>query len=330
MRMRFSPFAACPARRMVGARAREGSADMLTLSENFRALFYAPFYAAFAIGAYQAEGVAVTLRPSPDPASTAADLLAGRVDAMWGGPLRVLLTHAADPAADTVCFCDVVARDPFFIVGREPRADFRLADLVGLRFASVAEVPTPWLCLQDDLRRAGIDPGALNRDQRPEHGGECRCAACRHAGCGAVVPALRRRIGDGGRRPYLVRGGDARPDRLHHAGRPPLRAGRAARRIRRHGARHASGRCVGWRRRPARTWRSRLAGFFPDVPPPIFAAAIERYRALGLYAPDPVLRREGFDRLQAAMLSGGVLQNTIAFETCVDNTLAKRAIAPVA
>ena len=91
---------------------------MLTLSENFRALFYAPFYAAFAIGAYAAEGVEVTLRPSPDPASTSADLLAGRVDAMWGGPLRVILTHAADPAADTVCFCDVVVRDPFFIVGR--------------------------------------------------------------------------------------------------------------------------------------------------------------------------------------------------------------------
>src|SRR5208337_1357770 len=166
MRM-CSPFCRGPARRMVGARAREGSADMLTLSENFRALFYAPFYAAFAIGAYQAEGVAVTLRPSPDPASTAADLLAGKVDAMWGGPLRVLLTHAADPASDTVCFCDVVARDPFFIVGREPRAAFLLADLAGVRFASVAEVPTPWLCLQHDLRQAGVDPAALSRVSGP-------------------------------------------------------------------------------------------------------------------------------------------------------------------
>lgn len=32
---------------------------MITLSENFRALFYAPFYAAHAIGAYAAEGVEV-------------------------------------------------------------------------------------------------------------------------------------------------------------------------------------------------------------------------------------------------------------------------------
>ena len=139
----------------------------IRLSENFRALFYAPFYAAHAIGAYQSEGVDVTLLSSPDPERTAAALRAGDVDVMWGGPLRVMLTHAQDPAADSVCFCDVIARDPFFVVGREPRPDFQVADLVGLRFASVAEVPTPWLCLQDDLRRAGVDPVRLNRISGP-------------------------------------------------------------------------------------------------------------------------------------------------------------------
>ena len=100
------------------------------LSENFRALFYAPFYAAHAIGAYQAEGVDVELLSSPDPARTAAALRNGEIDAMWGGPLRVMLTHASDPAADSVCFCDVIARDPFFIVGREARPEFRVADLL--------------------------------------------------------------------------------------------------------------------------------------------------------------------------------------------------------
>ena len=70
----------------------------IRLSENFRALFYAPFYAAHAIGAYDAEGVAVELVRSPDPASTAAALRRGEIDAMWGGPLRVLMTHAMDPA----------------------------------------------------------------------------------------------------------------------------------------------------------------------------------------------------------------------------------------
>ena len=139
----------------------------IRLSENFRALFYAPFYAAHAIGAYQAEGVDVELLTSADPTRTAAALRGGEVDVMWGGPLRVMLTHAQDSTADSVCFCDVIARDPFFVIGREPRPDFSVADLAHVRFASVAEVPTPWICLQDDLRRAGVDPASLNRISGP-------------------------------------------------------------------------------------------------------------------------------------------------------------------
>ena len=66
-----------------------------------------------------------------------------------------------------------------------------------------------------------------------------------------------------------------------------------------------------------------LATFFPDVPAPIYAAAIDRYRALNLYAIDPMTRREGVDRLQAAMLSGGVLDRIIPFEQVVDSSLAQ-------
>ena len=53
---------------------------------------------------------------------------------------------------------------------------------------------------------------------------------------------------------------------------------------------------------------------------------MDRYRALALYAPDPVLRREGFDRLQTAMRSGGALDHAIPFEDCVDNSLAEAVL----
>jgi len=69
-----------------------------------------------------------------------------------------------------------------------------------------------------------------------------------------------------------------------------------------------------------------LASFFPDVPADIFAAAIDRYRALGLYGPDPITRREGVERLQAAMRSGGALDHDIPFESIVDNSLAEESV----
>jgi NitT/TauT family transport system substrate-binding protein len=60
---------------------------------------------------------------------------------------------------------------------------------------------------------------------------------------------------------------------------------------------------------------------------PIYGAAIDRYRALSLYGADPITRPEGVERLQAAMRSGGALDRIIPFEHVVDNTLAEEAVA---
>ena len=88
------------------------------LSENFRAVFYAPFYATHALGFYTSEGVEVELLNSPAPAAAAAGLLDGSIDLSWGGPMRVMKARDDDPASPLVCFCEVAARDPFFLVGK--------------------------------------------------------------------------------------------------------------------------------------------------------------------------------------------------------------------
>src|SRR5271163_1967457 len=110
----------------------------IRLYENFRALLYTPFFAAHALGAYDAEGVAVELQDSPEPGLGGHQVLAGQAELTWGGPMRVL--HLREPPAehDLACFCEVVGRDPFALVGRVARPDFQLADLARLRFASVS------------------------------------------------------------------------------------------------------------------------------------------------------------------------------------------------
>jgi NitT/TauT family transport system substrate-binding protein len=298
----------------------------IRLCENFRALFYAPFYAAHAIGAYQAEGVEVELLPSSDPARTATALRNGEIDVMWGGPLRVLLTHARDPAADSVCFCDVVARDPFFVIGGEPRPAFQLGELAQVRFASVAEVPTPWLCLQDDLRRAGVDPATLNRISGPSM---AENAAALRAGFLDSVqlfqPYAEELIESGvGHVWYAAadRGLTAYTTLVTRRSLLRLRHDELLRITR------AMARTLRWIAAvPGADVARALSEFFPSVAPDIFAAAIDRYRALRLFAPDPLLRQEGFDRLQTAMRSGGVLDHAIPFDRCVDTSLAKQVLA---
>jgi NitT/TauT family transport system substrate-binding protein len=298
---------------------------MITLSENFRALFYTPFYAAHATGAYSQHGVDVDFRLSSDPNRTAAALQAGEIEVMWGGPLRVLRTHDTDPSSDVVCFCDVVARDPFFVIGREPRPSFRPADLTGVRLGSVSEVPTPWLCLQDDIRRDGADPDGVDR---VTDGSMAANTAALRAGTLDAVQVFQPYAED-----LLASGSGhlwfAAADRglTAYTTLVTRRSVIVQKRTELLGMVRAMYRTLRWiRATPGVEIQSVLASYFPDVPPSIYAAAIDRYRALELYGPDPVTRREGFDRLAAAMRSGGALQREVPFEDCVDNSLAEQVV----
>jgi len=297
----------------------------IVLSENFRALFYAPFYAAHASGAFGRAGVEVELRPSSDPLEAARALRAGEVDVMWGGPLRVLIARDKDPASDLVCFCDVVARDPFFVVGATPRPDFRFADLLSIRLATVSEVPTPWVCLQDDLRRAGVDPSKVDRiDDRSMADNE---AALREGKVDAVQvfqPYAERLVSTGAGYIWNAaadRGLTAYTTLVTRRGVLEGRADELARMIRGMDA------TLKWFAvTPSLEIVDVVQSFFPDVPRDLFAACIDRYRALQLWGRDPVIRREGYDRLHAAMRSSGILSRDIAFDDVVDTRLATQAI----
>ena len=102
----------------------------ITLQESLRGVFYAPFYVALARDAYAAEGVEVRFVSSPHPGDAARNVMDGVVDVCWGGPMRVMQAYQQIPGCDLVSFAEVVTRDPFLLVGREPRPGFVLRDLL--------------------------------------------------------------------------------------------------------------------------------------------------------------------------------------------------------
>ena len=297
----------------------------IRLYENFRALLYVPFFAAHALGAYEAEGVAVELKESPEPGLGARRVLAGEAELTWGGPMRVLHLREQRPDCDLLCFCEVVGRDPFALVGRAPRPGFQLADLANLRFASVSEVPTPWLCLQDDIRRAGVDPTRLARIAD-------RSMADNVAALGAGTLDAAQLF-----EPYVTQAVEAGCHVWLPAAQRGLTAYTAFYTTRAMIERHrddfrrmtrAIYRTQKWlHTNPVGAIADRVAAYYPSVAPAELAAAIARYQALGIWNRDPVLHQEGFDRLKGALLSGGLIQRGTEFARGVDNSFAERAIA---
>jgi NitT/TauT family transport system substrate-binding protein len=297
----------------------------IRLYENFRALLYTPFFAAHALGAYAAEGVEVELKDSPEPGLGARKVMAGDGELTWGGPMRVLHLHETQPGCDLVGFCEVVGRDPFSLVGRAPNPGFTLTDLATLRVGTVSEVPTPWLCLQDDVRRAGLDPAQLNRVADRSMADN---VAALSAGTIDVAQLFE---------PYVSQAVAAG----HHVWLPAAQRGLTAytcfyttgTMMARHRDEftrmtRAIYRMQKWlhAQSPA-TIATTVARFFPTVAPAALTSAIERYKALGIWNRDPVLHQEGFDRLKGALLSGGLIKHGAAFARCVDNRPAELAIA---
>jgi NitT/TauT family transport system substrate-binding protein len=297
----------------------------LKLYENYRFVLYAPFYAAHATGAYEAEGLEVELLPSPGPGKAEAALLAGEVDVMWMGPIRIMKAHEQDAASPLTAFAEVVCRDPFSLVGATPNPGFQLADLLGKRFASTSEVPTPWLCLEGDLRDAGIDPARLDRligrtMQENVAGltaGEIDAAQlfepfvelAVRGGAHVWLPASAR-----GRTSYTVFA--TTRERLAADPEPFRRMARAIYRTQK------------WvEAQTPRALADTIADYFPTLDRAVLTGSLTRYKAQGVWGTDPILPEEGFDRLRRALLASGFLARTVPFGDCVDNRLAEEAIA---
>jgi len=297
----------------------------VSLQESLRGLLYAPYYAALALGAYRQEGVDVGFVSASLPADAAAGLFSGTVDVAWGGPMRVMQMYETRPDCDLVCFGEVVTRDPFLLIGREPNPDFTLADLYGKRVATVSEVPTPWLCLQEDLRRAGLDPDALPRIT--DRSMADAAAALRRGELDVLQ--LFEPFGE-----ELIAAGDGHIWYAAAARGPTAytsfytrRRTLAARRDEMKRLVRGLYRTQKWLHgQPPEALANAVQGFFPSAAPTVLRDAVARYQALGIWGRNPILPRAGYDRLKAGLISGGFVRQGASFEAAVDNSLADEVV----
>lgn len=298
---------------------------MITLIENFRALFYAPFYAAEALGAYAAEGLEVRMTLSAAAEKTLVSLNAGAGDVSWGGPLRVMTALDQDRNGGYVAFCEAVARDPFYLLGRVPNPGYVPMDLIGQRVAIVTEVPTPWICMQYDLRGAGIDPAAITRSPGRTMAQNAAALAAGEVDVIQVFEPYAQNLIDSGQG-HIWYAAAARgltsytsfnTTRAFIDSNPQAVLGmtRAMHRTQKWIAAH-----------DAADLAELIGGYFPSLPRATLEACFTRYQAAGLWNTTPAVHREGIERLRDAMLAAGFIRTRLAYDECVDNRFAERSV----
>lgn len=292
----------------------------LTLAENFRAIFYTPFYLLKTLGLAEQAGLELRWLPPGSPGGAIDAIKNGSVDLTWGGPMRVMKDHDTTPSngQSLLCFGEVVARDPFFLIGKKTLASFELAQLRQLRLALVSEVPTPWLCLQADLRDLGLN-----------------------------VPEIESSLERGLSMPEQIqalKAGTLDVVQLFEPLASELLSDPAYQLLY---AAHTRGPTVyttlicsrdGWDKhhvaftalyevlRTLQTWMhaqtpaviaTHVQSFFPDLSAQHLEHAIARYLQNGVWAQAPEMSQAGFDRLSYSLHSGGFIGTQIDFASCV-------------
>ncbi len=296
----------------------------ITLNEPFRAVFYAPFYVAEARGLFTAEGVEVRRLTAGDPTKAAENLLSGAADIAWSGPMRPMMLRDRDPSCPLRSFCAVVMKDPFLLIGRGPNPGFTLAELPRLRFGSVSEVPTPWWCLQDDLRQAGVDPHALDRvADRAMADNIAAVLAGELDVAQAFEPHAALAEARGGAVWYRAadRGPSAYTAFYATEARIADRGAEFEAMIR------AMAAALRWIAQAApEEIAATIAPLFPDVQVPALTTSLARYQGVGLWSPTPHFPRAAFEQLRRAMTTAGILTGAPSFEECVDEAIVTRAL----
>ena len=297
----------------------------LRLFENYRFVLYAPFYAAHALGAYADEGLEVELLASPGPGRAEAALAAGEVDVAWMGPIRLMKHHDDNPDSPLVAIAEVVCRDPFSLVGAEPYPGFRLIELGHMRFVSVSEVPTPWLCLEQDVRDIGVDPNWIPRITDRTMAESVAALLDGNIDVAQLFePFVEEAVAGGGEIWYRAssRGRTSYTafvttrGRLDRDPEPFRRMVRAIYKTQRWVAAE-----------PPRALAAAIADYFPALDRSVLTRALTRYKEQGVWGINPVLPEEGFDRLRRALLGNGFLKRAVPLAECVDNRLAEEAVA---
>jgi NitT/TauT family transport system substrate-binding protein len=196
-----------------------------------------------------------------------------------------------------------------------------LTQVAQLRFAAVSEVPTPWVCHQHDLREIGISPEAIKRVSD-------RTMAENYAslrkGELEVMQAFE---------PFVSMA------EMDHAGKllyaassrgPTVYTAFIATRVaiaRQREVFVAMTRALAKMEQwlyvnSAEELGNAIAPFFAHVPKDILVPSLQRCRDAGLWARNPEMSKQGFNRLGLSFVSGGLLQRSPVYDDCVEQNLS--------
>ncbi len=310
-----------------GCAKKDTALQTVRVCEVTHSIFYAPQYAAIALGFFEEEGIEIELSNGQGADAVMSAVLSGNIDIGFAGPEAAVYVYNEGKSDYTQVFAQITQRDGSFLVAREANPDFKWTDLQGAHVLPGRKGGVPYMTLEYVLRQNGLDPTTdVNLDTSVQYalmtaaftagtGDYFTCfeptaSMLEAEGKGYIVAA----VGDGAgdipytayfaKKSYLEENSDliAAFTRAVYKGQQWVQSHTAA--------------------EIAQT----VAEFFPDTSLELLTASAQSYIDIGAWCDTPVMSEDSFNRLQQVMREAGELTQTAPFDKVVNNSFAQEVL----
>ncbi len=312
---------------LTGCGRSEASLEKVTVCEVTHSIFYAPQYAAMALGFFEEEGLDVELSNGGGADKVMSAVLSGSIDIGFAGPEASIYVYNEGKEDFTQVFAQMTKRDGSFLVARQPDDAFTWDQVKGAHILPGRKGGVPYMAFEYAIRKNGMDPATdMNLDTSVQFdnmtgaflGGtgdyvtmfEPTASAVQAEGKGYIVAAVGDEAGEipytayFAKKSYLAENADL-VQRFTNA------VYKGQQWVQEHTAREVA---------------EAVQDSFADTDLELLESAVQRYKDIGAYSTDPVMTRESFDLLQTVMTEAGELTQTAPWEEVVNNTFAEKAM----
>lgn len=312
-----------------GCTGGKSSGDVkVRVGEVTRSVFYAPEYVAVAKGFFKEEGLDVEIQTTAGGDKTMAALLAGSIDIALVGAETSIYVYQQGAEDPVINFAQVTQTDGTFLFARDQQGDFDWSQLKNSEFLGQRKGGMPQMAGEFALGKKGINPHQdLTLIQNIDF---ANIAAAFASGTGDYVQLFEPQASifekegrgkvvasfgvESGHLPYTVF--MTKQSYMNENQETVTKFTRGLHKAQTWVNEHSSEEIA-----------DVIMSYFKDADPSIITSSIERYKAQGTYATDPIIDDEEWNNLLAVMKNAGELKEEVPASAIVNNDFANDVIS---
>lgn len=320
-------FVACGTKTQSTPTEEKAELQKVRLGEVTHSVFYAPQYAAIALGFFEEEGIEIELSNLQGADKVMSAVLSNQIDVGFCGPEASIYVYNEGREDYPQVFAQMTQRDGSFLVGKDKVDAFDWNQLKGKTVIPGRRGGVPYMTFEYLLKEKGLNPetdlvlddsiqfslmaGAFSgSDAEYVTLFEPTASMIETENKGYILTSVGEESGDIPYTAYCAKSSYiAENEKLIESFTRAIQKG------------------LDWvEGHTSEEVAKTILDLFPDTDVKMLASSIERYKSIDAWKDTPVMTEESYNRLQDIMEEAGELDKRAPFDKVINNTYAKKVI----